>query len=56
MRNAWRILTGKPEGVILHGKYRRKWKLILKLIVGYEEVDWIHMAQNKFQWGFMQTE
>jgi hypothetical protein len=30
VRSAWRTLTGEPEGVILHGRYRRKWEYNIK--------------------------
>jgi hypothetical protein len=40
VRNAQKISVGKPGGMIL--------KLIQK--VGYDDVDWIHLAQNREQW------
>jgi hypothetical protein len=57
MRSASKILVGKPEGKRPLGRYRHKWadnnKKDLKEI-GYEDVDWIHQAQNKHQkWDFV---
>jgi hypothetical protein len=44
---------GKPEGKRPPGKPRRRWfdniKMDLKEI-GWDEVDWIDMAQGRDQW------
>jgi len=34
MRNAYKILIGKPEGKTAFGKPRRSWKIILEWILG----------------------
>jgi hypothetical protein len=44
-RNAYRILVGKPEG-----KRPRRWVDNIKMDlreIGWDEVDWIHMAQDR---------
>jgi hypothetical protein len=50
MRNAYRILVGKPEGKRLHGRSRLRWEdnIIMGLgEIGWEAVDWIHLAQDR---------
>jgi hypothetical protein len=54
MENAYNILVGKPEGKKLVGRSRRRWEnnIIMDLRdIGWEVVDWIHLAQNRVQWG-----
>jgi hypothetical protein len=50
MRNAYSILAGKPG---------RSWEDNIKLYLrekGWEDVDWIHLAQDRDQWwAFMKT-
>jgi hypothetical protein len=45
--------VGKPEGSRPLGRPRRKWvkndKMILREI-GWDCMDWIHLAQDKVQW------
>jgi hypothetical protein len=52
MRNAYKILVGKPEGKRPLGRLRHKWevniRVVLKEIV-WEDVDWMHLAQDKDQ-------
>jgi hypothetical protein len=31
-RGSYRVLVGKPEGMRLLGRHRRRWRIILKLI------------------------
>jgi len=53
MRNASNILTRKPEGKRLVGRPRRRWEDNITMAVremGWEDVDWIHLAQNRHQW------
>jgi hypothetical protein len=52
VRNAYKILIGKPEGKRLHGRPRCRWKDNVKLglrEIWWEGVDWIHLAQYRDQ-------
>jgi len=52
MRNAYHILVGKPEGNRQLRRPRRRWKYIridIREIV-WEDVDWMHLAQNRERW------
>jgi hypothetical protein len=48
MRNAYKILVGKPEGKRPLGRHRRRWddntRVDLREIV-WEGMDWTHLAQ-----------
>jgi hypothetical protein len=52
MRNVYKILVGNPEGKRLRGRPRRRWKDIRTDLreIGWEGVDWIHLAEDKGQW------
>jgi len=49
MRNAYRILAGKPEGKRPFGRPRRRWENIRMDLreTGWEGVDWMHLAQDR---------
>jgi hypothetical protein len=52
-RNAYRLLVGKPEGKRLLGRPRLKWVDNIKMDVeevGWGDVDWIGLAQNRDKW------
>jgi hypothetical protein len=52
-KGAWRVLVGKPEGKRPLGRPRRKLDDNTKMDyreVGWGDVDWIHMAQDRNQW------
>jgi hypothetical protein len=53
MRNAYRILVGKAEGMRPLERPRRKWvdnvKIVLRQI-GWDSLDWIELAQDRDQW------
>jgi hypothetical protein len=53
MKNAYKILVVKPDEKRPLGRSRRRWedniKIYLKEIV-LEDVDWIHLAQDRDQW------
>jgi hypothetical protein len=52
MRNAYRILVGKPEGKKPLGKPRRRWMNNIKMDVieiGWDGVNWTDMAQGRDQ-------
>jgi hypothetical protein len=53
MRNEYKILVGKPEGKRPLGSPRRRWEDNIRIDVreiGWEVVDWIHLAQDSDQW------
>jgi hypothetical protein len=53
LRNAHKILVGKPEEKKHHGRSRRMWKDNIKMYpteIGCDDVDWIHLVQNRVQW------
>jgi hypothetical protein len=53
MRNAYRILVGKPEGKRPLGRPRRRWLDNIKKDlreIGWDGVDWIELAQDRDQW------
>jgi hypothetical protein len=53
LRNAYRILLGKPEGKKLLGRPRRRWVDNIKMDlreIGWDGVELIDMAQDRDQW------
>jgi hypothetical protein len=53
MRNAYKILIGKPEGRKPLGRPKRGWKDNITMDLrktGWECVDWIHLYQDRDQW------
>jgi hypothetical protein len=53
MRNAYNTLVGKPEGKKPLGRPRRRWEDNIRMDlreVGWEGVDWMHLAQGRDQW------
>jgi len=53
MRNAHNILIGKPEGKRPLGRPRSRWEGNIGMDlreIGWESVDWIHLAQDRDQW------
>ncbi|KAJ4436652.1 hypothetical protein ANN_16783 [Periplaneta americana] len=52
-RNAYRVLVGRPERKIPLGRPRRRWEDNIKMDlreVGYDDRDWINLAQDRDQW------
>jgi hypothetical protein len=52
-RNANRILVGKLERKIAHGRPRRRWVDNIKMDLREIEwggVDWIYLAQDRNRW------
>ena len=44
---------GKPDGKQSLGRPRRRWEDTVKMDlreVGYEPIDWITLAENRYQW------
>jgi hypothetical protein len=53
MRNAYRILVRKPEGDRLLRRPRHRWEDNIRMDlkeIGWECVDWMHLAQERDQW------
>jgi hypothetical protein len=53
MRNAYKILLGKPEGKRPRGKPRRRWEDNIGMDLremGWEGVYWINLVQDRDQW------
>jgi hypothetical protein len=58
IRNANKILVRKPEGKRPLGKLIRRWENNSRMYlreVGWEGVDWIHLAQDRDQWWVLTT-
>ena len=52
-RGVYRVLVGKPEGMRLLGRPRRRWEENIKLglqEVGCGGVDWVDTAQDRDGW------
>ena len=52
-RGVYRVLMGKPEGKRRLGRSRRRWEDNIKMDlqeVGYGDVDWIELAQDRDKW------
>jgi hypothetical protein len=53
MRNAYKISVRKLEGKRPFARLRNRWEvnIIMDLSdIGCEDVDWIHVAQDRVQW------
>jgi hypothetical protein len=53
MRNAYKILVGKPEAKRPLGRSGHRWENTFKMDLtetGLEGVDWIHLTQDKDRW------
>jgi hypothetical protein len=51
MGNKYNILVGKPKGKRPIGRPRWEENITMNLReIGWEGVDWIHVAQNRYQW------
>jgi hypothetical protein len=53
MRNAYKTLVGRPEGKRPFGRSRRRWEDNIRIVlreIGWEGVDWIHLAKDRYQW------
>ncbi|KAJ4438503.1 hypothetical protein ANN_14448 [Periplaneta americana] len=52
-RNAYGVLVGRPEGKRPSGRPRRRWEDNIKIDlreVGYDDREWINLAQDRHQW------
>jgi hypothetical protein len=53
VRGAYNILVGRPEGRRLLGRPRCGWEDNIKIDlweIGFGDVDWIHLAQDRDRW------
>jgi hypothetical protein len=50
MRDVHNILVGKPEGKKPLGRCRYRWEDNTRNEIGWEGVDWMHVAQYRDQW------
>jgi hypothetical protein len=53
MRNAYKILVGKPEGKRPLRRNKHRWEDNIRMDlmeIGWKGVDWIHLAQDRDQW------
>jgi hypothetical protein len=53
LRGAYNILVRRPEGGRPLGRPRRRWEDNIKMDlreIGFEDVDWIHWAQDRDRW------
>jgi hypothetical protein len=53
MRNSHNILVRKPEGKRQLGRHRHRWEDNIRMDlreIGWEGVDWMHLAQDRDQW------
>jgi hypothetical protein len=53
VRGAYNILVGRPEGRRPLGRPRRGWEDNIKMDlreIGFRDVDWIHLAQDRDRW------
>jgi hypothetical protein len=53
MRNAYRILVGRPKRKRPLGRSRRRWEDNIRMnlrVIGWEGVDWVHLAKYRDQW------
>ena len=52
-RGVYRVLVGKPDGKRPLGRTRRRWEDNIKMDlqeVGYGDMDWIELAQDRDRW------
>jgi hypothetical protein len=53
IRNAYKILVGKPEGKRPLGRPRRRWEDIMKIDlreIDLDGVNWINLAHDRYWW------
>jgi hypothetical protein len=53
MKNAYNILVGKPDGKKPLRRPRHGWEDTIRMDIreiGWQVVDWIHVAQDRDQW------
>jgi hypothetical protein len=53
VRGAYNIMVGRPEGRRPLGRHRHMWEDNIKMDlgeIGFGDVDWIHLAQDRDRW------
>jgi hypothetical protein len=53
MRNAYKILVGKPEGKIQFLRYKRRWQCNIRMDlreIGWKVVNWMRLSRDWDQW------
>jgi len=50
MRNMYRILVGKPNGKNYSEDLGVDGRIILEWILGWKDVEWVNLAQDRDQW------
>jgi hypothetical protein len=53
VRNAYKILVGKPEGKRPLGRHRLRWEDNIRMDlrqIAWKGVDWMHLAEDRDQW------
>jgi hypothetical protein len=52
MRNAYKILVGKPEGKRPLGRPRHRWEHNTRVDLGkrWESMEWMHLTQDRDRW------
>jgi hypothetical protein len=53
MRDAYKILVGKPDGNRPIGRPRRRWEDNIKMDlreIGFGGLDWTHLAHDRDRW------
>jgi hypothetical protein len=53
MRNTYNILVGKPEGKRPFRRSGHRWEDNIRMDfreIRWEDVDWLHLAQDREQW------
>jgi hypothetical protein len=53
VKGAYNILVGRPEGRRPLGRPRRRWEDNIEMDlreIGFVDVDWIHLAQDRDRW------
>jgi hypothetical protein len=53
MRNAYKILVGKPVGKRTLGRNKSRWEDNIRMDqrqIGWEGVGWMHLVYNRDQW------
>jgi hypothetical protein len=49
-RKVYKVLVGKPEGKIPLGRPRRRWEDGIRMDIGWGNVEWIQLAQDRDRW------
>jgi hypothetical protein len=53
IKNAYKILVGRPDGQTPLGRCRQRWEDNLRIDlreIGWEGVEWMYLVQDRKQW------